>query len=240
MFARFGAMSISPFSSGISVDPLPMFISPLLNPEWLDSCPPRGQALRLGVLASGTGSNFVAIAQAIAQKRLNAQIQVLVYNNPGAKVGDRADEWGVTKVLCDHREFREREGCDRRILEVLQAHQVEWVIMAGWMRVVTPILIDAFPGRMVNIHPSLLPSFPGTRGVENALKQGVKVTGCTVHLVTLAVDQGPILMQAAVPILPDDSKETLLERIHAQEHCIFPQAIALAATLEQTHNTPDA
>ncbi len=110
-------------------------------------------------------------------------------------------------------------------------HQVEWVIMAGWMRIVTPVLIDAFPQRMLNIHPSLLPSFPGIRAIEQALTAGVKITGCTVHFVIPEVDSGAIVIQAAVPVLPEDTPETLGHRIQQQEHVIFPRGIAIAANL---------
>jgi len=185
--------------------------------------------LKLGVMASGSGSNFEAIAQAIADQKLNAQIQVLIYNNPGARAAVRAEKWGIPSVLLNHREFASREELDRAIVQALNHHDVKWVIMAGWMRIVTPVLIHAFPNRILNIHPSLLPSFRGNRAVEQALAAGVKITGCTVHLVVPEVDSGEIIMQAAVPVLPDDTVESLHERIHLQEHRIFPRAIALAA-----------
>jgi len=189
---------------------------------------PLKQTLRLGVLASGSGSNFEAIAQAIEAGQLNAQIPVLIYNNPGAKVLERAQRWKIPAVLLNHREFRSREDLDRAIIQILQEHQIDWVIMAGWMRIVTSVLIDAFPNRILNIHPSLLPSFPGIHAIEQALEAGVKVTGCTVHLVCEEVDRGPILIQAAVPILLNDTPETLHARVQVQEHRIYPLAIALA------------
>lgn len=191
----------------------------------LKSRPP----LKLGVLASGNGSNFAAIATAIAQGQLPAQIQVLIYNNPEARAAERAQAWGVPAQLINHRNYRMREEFDQEVVRSLQAQGVEWVVMAGWMRRVTTVLLEAFPQRILNIHPSLLPSFPGIRSVEAALEAGVKITGCTVHLVTLEVDSGPILLQAAVPVLPEDTPETLHHRIQIQEHQIFPQAIALAA-----------
>jgi phosphoribosylglycinamide formyltransferase 1 len=187
--------------------------------------------LKLGILASGSGSNVEAIAQAIAQKNLNAQIQVLVYNQPTAKVAERADRLGISKVLLNHREYASREALDQAIIATLRQHQVEWVIMAGWMRVVTQVLINAFPGHILNIHPSLLPSFPGAHAIEQAIAAQVKITGCTVHFVELVVDSGPIIMQAAVPVFPDDTPATLHQRIQVQEHKIFPQAIAIAANL---------
>lgn len=180
-------------------------------------------------MASGSGSNFEAIAQAIAQGTLNARIELVIYNNPEAKVVARANRLGVPTQLLDHRTFESREALDNAIAAALTASGVEWVIMAGWMRRVTERLISAFPQRILNIHPSLLPSFPGVRAVEQALKAGVKITGCSVHYVELVVDSGPIVMQAAVPVLSNDSVETLQTRIQVQEHCIFPKAIALAA-----------
>lgn len=180
-------------------------------------------------MASGSGSNFEAIAQAIADQQLHAQIQVVIYNNPGAKVIERTQRWQVPGVLLNHRDFDSREELDQAIAATLHQHQVEWVIMAGWMRRVTQVLIDAFPQRILNIHPSLLPSFPGIRAVEQALNAGVKISGCTVHIVELEVDQGPIVMQAAVPVLPHDTPETLQARVQVQEHRIYPLAIAQAA-----------
>lgn len=187
------------------------------------------EPLRLGIMASGSGSNFEAIAQAIAQGVLPAQIKVVIYNNPEAKVVARAKRLGIPAQLLDHRTFESREALDMAIIQALHAHEVEWVIMAGWMRRVTEQLISAFPHRILNIHPSLLPSFPGIRAVEQALNAKVKIAGCSVHYVELVVDSGPIIMQAAVPVLPDDSVKTLQARIQVQEHRIFPQAIALAA-----------
>lgn len=204
---------------------IPSFISPQLSPEKLKLEHP----LKLGILASGSGSNFEVIVQAIEKEELNAKIPIVIYNNPKAKVKERAQRLKIPTILLNHREFKQREDLDRKIVDVFQEHQVEWVIMAGWMRVITPILLEAFPNRVINIHPSLLPSFKGINAVEQALEAGVKITGCTVHFASLEVDSGPILMQAAVPILADDTPETLHARIQIQEHKIFPQAIALAA-----------
>ena len=186
--------------------------------------------LRIGVMASGSGSNFEAISNAIARGDLNAQIALLVYNNPGAKVAQRAERLQIPAVLLDHRTFDSRESLDDAIIEAMQSAGVEWVVMAGWMRRVTQRLISAFPKRILNIHPSLLPSFPGVKAVEQALTAGVKIAGCSVHHVELVVDSGPIVMQAAVPVLPNDTVESLQARIQAQEHRIFPLAIAIAAS----------
>ncbi|MFP4134660.1 MAG: phosphoribosylglycinamide formyltransferase [Halothece sp.] len=206
--------------------------SAIISPEvsWADL--QLSQPLSLGVMASGKGSNLVAVASAIAQGKLNATIKVVIYNQAQAKVKEKAAEFGIPTVFCNHRDYATREAFDQVLVETLKAHQVDWVVMAGWMRVVTPVLINAFPDHVINIHPSLLPSFKGINGVEKALNAGVKITGCTVHLVRPEVDSGPILMQAAVPILKGDTAETLHQRIQQQEHQILPRAIALAAHQE--------
>ncbi len=207
----------------------PSLVSPQLSEELLTlyrNLPP----ISLGVLASGSGSNFEAIMQAIADGRLRADLKVLVYNNPGAKAAARAERWGVPAVLVDHRDYATREAFDGAVVQVLRDRGVEWLAMAGWMRRATEVLVQAFPKRAINIHPSLLPSFPGIRAVEQALAAQVKVAGCTVHFVELEVDSGPMLMQAVVPVYATDTAETLHARIQVQEHHIFPQAIALAVT----------
>lgn len=203
----------------------PVLVSPPLPTVW----PRFEQPLRLGVMASGNGSNLEAIAQSIERGELHAQICVVVYNNPGAGVAERAARLGLPAVLLNHRHYPSREALDRDIVQTLQAHGVDWVIMAGWMRCVTAVLIDAFAGQALNIHPSLLPSFPGLKAVDQALAAGVKVAGCTVHQVELAVDSGPVIMQAAVPVEPTDTPTTLQSRVQVQEHRIYPAAIALAA-----------
>lgn len=208
----------------------PSFISPALPADFA-ARHLTGSPLKLGILASGNGTNFEAVQEAIASNQLNAKIQVLIYNNPGAKVAARAEKWGIPAILHNHRDYKRREDLDTVIVKTLRQYDVEWVVMAGWMRILTQVVFDAFPERIINIHPSLLPSFPGAHGVEDALKAGVKITGCTVHIARLEVDSGPILMQAAVPVLPNDTPETLHERIQVQEHRILPQAIALAAAL---------
>ncbi|AFY73126.1 phosphoribosylglycinamide formyltransferase, formyltetrahydrofolate-dependent [Synechococcus sp. PCC 7502] len=180
----------------------------------------------LGILASGSGSNMEAIANAISNKEINAQIRVVIYNNPDAKVKERAERLGIPAVLINHRDYKSREDLDRAIIQTLNEYQVNLVIMAGWMRVVTQVLIDAFSDRILNIHPSLLPSFRGTHAIDQALNYGVKIAGCTVHIVSLEVDSGKILEQAAVPVLTSDTVESLQQRIQVQEHIIYPKAIA--------------
>ncbi len=189
--------------------------------------------IKLGIMASGSGTNFEAVAQAIADGKLNAEIMVLIYNNPKAKVRSRAEKWQIPAVLINHRKYPQREELDQKIVTTLKEYDVEWVIMAGWMRIVTQVLLDGFRDRVINIHPSLLPSFKGIRAVEQALNAKVKITGCTVHLVSLEVDSGQIIMQSAVPVLPNDTLETLHARIQVQEHLILPQAIYLAVNNTQ-------
>lgn len=212
-----------------SANSIPSLVSPAIPLDSMAESSSAGCPIKLGIMASGSGSNFEAVAQAIKDGQLNAQIQVLIYNNPGIKAVERAERWGVPSVLLNHRDYKRREELDTAIVEVLQQYQVDWVVMAGWMRIVTPVLINAFPDKIINIHPSLLPSFKGARAVEQALEAGVKITGCTVHLVRQKVDSGPILIQAAVPVLPDDTPETLHARIQVQEHRVLPQAIAQLA-----------
>ena len=185
--------------------------------------------LALGVMASGSGSNFEALVAAIARGALNAEVRLLICNRPEAGAVARAQRLGVPVRVLDHRDYASREDLDRAIVAAFRDAGVEWVAMAGWMRIITQVLLDAFPERLVNIHPSLLPSFKGIRAVEQALEAGVTLAGCTVHIVTLEMDSGPILIQAAVPVLPGDTPEALHARIQAQEHRIFPRAIALAA-----------
>jgi phosphoribosylglycinamide formyltransferase 1 len=199
-------------------------VSPAVSSLFFSNHPP----LQLGIMASGSGTNFEAVAIAIAKGKLNAEIKLLVYNNPQAGVKFKAEKYRVPAVLIDHRLHSSREELDSKIVSTMQEYGVAWIIMAGWMRVVTQVLLDGFPQRVINIHPSLLPSFKGIRAIEQALRAKVKITGCTVHFVSLAVDSGKIIMQAAVPILPDDTPETLHQRIQIQEHLILPQAITIA------------
>ena len=202
-------------SAKVLISPAPSFAS-------------QSRPLQLGIMASGEGTNFEAVAKAIADGKLDAKIQVVIYNNPDAKVKERAEQYEIPTILVDHREYPERENFDHEIVAVLKSYAADWVVMAGWMRIITQVMLDGYPKRIINIHPSLLPSFKGSKAVEQALEAGVKITGCTAHLVDLEVDSGKIIMQAAVPVLPEDDVETLHARIQQQEHLIFPQAIALA------------
>ncbi|MEM1367043.1 MAG: phosphoribosylglycinamide formyltransferase [Cyanobacteria bacterium P01_H01_bin.15] len=192
------------------------------------SLPPLPRPVRLGILASGNGTNFQAIAESVAADELNAEIAVLIYNNPDAHVKERAAQFGVPTIFLDHRQ-KSRARLDQEIVDTLKTHNVELVAMAGWMRIVSAVLINAFANRIVNIHPSLLPQFKGLDAVSQALAAGVPETGCTAHIVVEAVDSGPILLQAAVPIKPEDDEDRLHNRIREQEYRIFPRALAIAA-----------
>ncbi|MCZ8516171.1 phosphoribosylglycinamide formyltransferase [Paenibacillus filicis] len=185
----------------------------------------RERPLRIAVFASGSGSNFEAIAEAVKAERLDASIELLVCDRPEAKVVERVREAGVPVHLFRPKDYPDREAYEREILEQLRAKGVELVVLAGYMRILTNVLVDAFWGRMINIHPSLLPSFPGLHAVRQALEHGVKVTGITVHLVDGGLDSGPILAQRALDIRPKDTEETLGERIHPLEHELYPQVI---------------
>lgn len=180
-------------------------------------------------MASGAGSNFEALVQACRLGSLRADVSLLVVNNDGCGAQQRAERLGISCQLHDHRIHPSREQLDRALVESFQAAAVDLVVMAGWMRVVTPILIGAFPDRLINIHPSLLPSFRGLDAVGQALAAGVTLAGCTAHLVSEEVDAGRILVQAAVPVLAGDSHASLSRRIQVQEHRILPLAVALAA-----------
>ncbi|MGH7166287.1 MAG: phosphoribosylglycinamide formyltransferase [Nitrospiraceae bacterium] len=194
---------------------------------------PRAHKLRVGVLASGRGSNLQAIIDAIEAGTHQAQIAVVLSNKKDAQALERARRHGLPDVFLDPKPFAgqadSREAYDRAILDVLRKHDVELVALAGYMRIVTPVLISAYPHRIMNIHPSLLPSFPGLEVQKKALEWGVKISGCTVHFVTEGVDEGPIIIQAAVPVLEGDSAENLAARILVEEHRIYPRAIQLYA-----------
>ena len=189
--------------------------------------------LRVCVQASGRGSNLQAIIDAIEAGKLTARIAVVVSNKQDAQALERARRHGMPGVFLDPAPYKARadgrEAYDRAVLEVLQKHDVELVALAGYMKIVTRVLIAAYPNRIMNIHPSLLPSFPGLKAQQQALDWGVKVSGCTVHFVTEGVDTGPIIRQAAVPVMENDTAETLEARILAEEHRIYPEAIQLFA-----------
>jgi phosphoribosylglycinamide formyltransferase-1 len=187
--------------------------------------PTDAPAGRLAVLASGTGTNFERILEAVSNCALNATVCGLVYNRPDAGCADVAARYGIAAHLVDHRQFQSRPEFDEAVVNSLDELTPDLVVMAGWMRIATAVLIDAFPDRIVNIHPSLLPAFKGMNAVPQALEAGVMVSGCSVHVVRLAVDDGPILGQAAVPVLGGDDEASLHERIQQAEHALYPRAI---------------
>jgi len=182
---------------------------------------------RLGVLISGRGSNLQALIHAIERGELDAEIGVVISNRSSAGGLDLARAAGIETMVLDHRQFATREDYDERLAQELHARSVTLICLAGFMRLVSPRLLDAFPEAVLNIHPSLLPSFPGVDAQQQALAHGVKVTGATVHLVTSELDAGPIVLQAAVPVEDDDTIETLSQRILVEEHRIYPAAVAV-------------
>ena len=185
--------------------------------------------IRLGVLVSGRGSNLQAIIDAIEKGTLDAVLAVVISNKIEAPALERARKHGAPAVFLDPKAASGREDYDRRILEQLRLYDVALVVLAGYMKIVTSVLLEAYAERMMNIHPSLLPAFPGLAPQKQALDWGAKVSGCTVHFVTEGVDTGPIIRQAAVPVLEIDTEESLAARILIEEHRIYPEAIQLFA-----------
>lgn len=187
------------------------------------------RALRIGVLASGGGTNLQAIIDRCQDGSLSAEIALVLTNNPVAGALQRAAKAGIPTLCINHRDFSQREDFDNAVVKALQQAEVDLVVLAGFMRIITPTFIDAFPERIINIHPALLPAFPGLHVQQQALDYGARFSGCTVHFVDGGVDTGPIIMQAVVPVLADDSAETLAARILEQEHRIYPNTIQLIA-----------
>ncbi|MDD2557412.1 MAG: phosphoribosylglycinamide formyltransferase [Desulfuromonadaceae bacterium] len=189
----------------------------------------RTTKLRLGVLASGSGTNLQSIIDACANDNIDAQIVRIICNNPDAGALQRAERAGIPRCCINHRVFTGRRGFDAAIIEQLQHDAVDLVVLAGFMRIVGADFVQAFPQRIMNIHPALLPAFPGLQVQKKALESGARFSGCTVHFVDAGVDTGPIIIQAVVPILADDTEESLSARILEQEHRIYPLAIQLFA-----------
>lgn len=187
------------------------------------------ERLSIGVLASGRGSNFQAIIDAIEAGTLQASVRLLIVDNPDAYAMERAKKHAIPYLFLNPRDFSSKDDFFIKIADELRARGIELVILAGFMRIVRKPLIDAFPSRIMNIHPALLPSFPGLHGQKQAVDYGVKMSGCTVHFVDEGMDTGPVIIQAAVPVSPEDTEETLSERILKLEHRIFPEAIRLYA-----------
>jgi phosphoribosylglycinamide formyltransferase-1 len=179
----------------------------------------------LGVLISGRGSNLQAILDAIREKRLDARVGVVISNVAVAQGLERAKKAGVPTAVVSHRDFPSREKFDSALVDCLRQHGVDVVCLAGFMRILSSVLVRAFPERILNIHPSLLPAFTGMNAQRQALEHGVKVTGATVHLVDEELDHGPILLQRAVPVLEGDDEKSLSARILEVEHQLYPEAI---------------
>jgi len=182
---------------------------------------------RVGVLISGRGSNLQALLDAVSSGALDAVVALVISNVAGAQGLDRARAAGVPTLVVDHREFPTRAAFDAALVAALRAHDVGLVCLAGFMRLLGPTFIDAFPNAILNIHPSLLPAFPGLHAQRQALRHGAKVSGATVHLVDAELDAGPIVVQAAVPVRDDDTEDSLSARILVEEHRIYPKAVAL-------------
>ena len=183
--------------------------------------------LRIGVLASGRGSNFQSIIDETESQRLKTHIALLITDNPSAFAIERAKKHSIEYLVMMPKDYNSKDDYFAKIAEELKKRDIGLIVLAGFMRIVGKPLIDAFPYRIMNIHPALLPAFPGLHGQRQALKYGVKISGCTVHFVDKGMDTGPIIIQAAVPVFQDDTEETLSERILRYEHKIYPEAIRL-------------
>jgi phosphoribosylglycinamide formyltransferase-1 len=182
---------------------------------------------RLGVLISGRGSNLQALIEAIADGRLDATIAVVISNIEDAGGLERARDAGIEAIAISHRGWPSRDDYDRALVRALRARDVRLVCLAGFMRVVGRPLIEAYTNAILNVHPALLPSFPGTHAARQAIEHGVRVSGVTVHLVNEALDAGPIVVQRAVPVLPDDTEDSLAARILVEEHAVYPAAVQI-------------
>lgn len=197
------------------------------------------QPLRLGLMVSGRGSNMEAILTEINEGRLSATPAVVISDNPTARALNTLAETAIPTFVAQRSAFKNRAAFEQVLVGVMLEHQVELVVLAGYMRLLGPTFISAFAGRIINIHPSLLPAFPGLNAQKQALDYGVKVTGCTVHFVNEAMDGGRIIAQAVVPVLPDDDEETLSARILVEEHRLLPQVIGWIGEVvkmpQQTH-----
>ncbi|HDS05432.1 MAG TPA: phosphoribosylglycinamide formyltransferase [Deltaproteobacteria bacterium] len=185
--------------------------------------------LKLGVLISGNGSNLQSIIDHIEKGKLKAAIKIVISNNPEAFGIGRAQKHKIKTAILKQNDFKSKEELDQNTINILQENSVDLVVLAGFMRIISPALLKAFPNRIMNIHPALLPSFPGLHAQKQTFDYGVKLTGCTVHFVDEGVDTGPIIIQAVVPVYDDDTQESLTERILKEEHRIYPQAIQLFA-----------
>lgn len=187
----------------------------------------RSQACVLAVLVSGNGSNLQVIINRIESGELNARIACVISNNPDAYALTRAKTHNIPVVVHENSKFKGRREYDAALVDILQGYGVELVVLAGFMRILSDVMVNAFPNAIMNIHPALLPAFPGLHAQQQALDYGVKFSGCTVHFVDCGTDTGPIILQAVVPVQQDDTEETLSARIQAEEHRTFPEAVRL-------------
>jgi phosphoribosylglycinamide formyltransferase-1 len=187
------------------------------------------ELLKLGVLISGSGSNLQSIIDNIEKGALKAAIKIVISNNPRAFGITRAQKHGLPVAVLKHEDFKTRDNFDAELIRILNSQEVDLVVLAGFMRILTPDFLKAFPQKIINIHPALLPSFPGIHGQKKAFEYGVKFSGCTVHFVDEGIDSGPIIIQSVVPVLEDDTEESLAGRILKEEHRIYPQAIQFFA-----------
>ncbi len=183
--------------------------------------------MRLAVLASGFGSNLQAIIDAVESGKIKGRVEVVISDKVEAYALERARHHGIAAVHINPQNFSGREAYDQAILTLLQEKNIGLVVLAGYMRLLSPVLVGGFRGKIMNIHPALLPSFPGLDGVQQALDYGVKVSGCTVHFVDEGLDTGPIILQEAVPVYDHDTVDSLQDRIHEVEHRLYPRAIQL-------------
>lgn len=183
--------------------------------------------VRIAIFASGSGSNFQALVEAITEEpeAFHAEVALLVCDKPNAYVIERAKAAGIETAIYQPKQYEDRAAYEREVLARLQEENIDWIVLAGYMRIVTPVLLNAYAGRMLNIHPSLLPAFPGLHAIKQALDYGVRVTGVTVHLVDEGMDTGPILAQRVVEIEDGDTEDSLAERIHAVEHEVYPMVV---------------
>ncbi|HHU31421.1 MAG: phosphoribosylglycinamide formyltransferase [Zhaonellaceae bacterium] len=181
--------------------------------------------LKVGVLASGRGSNLEALLKQCANKKIAAQVVVVISDKAEAKALAKADEYNVPAFFIDPKVYSSKTEYNRALISKLKNFKVDLVVLAGYMRILDPLFIEAFPGKVINIHPSLLPAFPGLNAQGQALTGGVKYSGCTVHFVDEGMDTGPIIAQAVVPVLPEDTVEVLAQRILAEEHILLPKVV---------------
>ncbi len=181
--------------------------------------------IRLGVLVSGGGTNLQAILDAVASKTLDAEVALVISNDPTAGALERARQAGVPVAVIDHKAYADRPAFETALVATLRERGVEWIVLAGFMRLLTRTFLDSFPWRVVNVHPALLPAFPGIHAQRQAFEYGVKIAGCTVHLVDAGTDTGPVIAQTAVPVLDGDDADALAARILVAEHALLPRVL---------------